>query len=144
MMDYAKLNQYLSNLAVLNVNFHNLHWNIEGKQFFRIHDFTEELYDDFFEKYDEVAELLKMKAEKPLVKLSDYLKNATINELDEDEFSAKEALQIMKESLEAMKDLATAIRNDADDNNDFEVVAMFEDHVAGYSKNLWFINAMLG
>jgi starvation-inducible DNA-binding protein len=42
-----------------------------------------------------------------------------------------------------MKRLATEIRNEADDDNDFEVVAMFEDHVADYSKNIWFVSAML-
>ena len=68
------MNEYLSNLAVLNVNLHNLHWNVVGVQFVQLHEFTEQLYDEFFEKYDSVAEILKMQGEKPLVKLSDYLK----------------------------------------------------------------------
>ena len=49
MKDYTKLNQYLSNLAVLNLNLHNIHWNVEGLQFVKVHEFTEQLYDDFFE-----------------------------------------------------------------------------------------------
>ncbi|WFA10051.1 DNA starvation/stationary phase protection protein [Tissierella sp. Yu-01] len=143
MKNYEKLNVYLSNLSVLNVNLHNLHWNVEGKQFVQIHEFTESLYDDFFEKYDAVAELLKMKGEKPLVKLSDYLKNATIKELDKDKFGIEETLQIVLDYLKEMKKLATEIRNEADEDGDFEVVAEFEDHVSGYSKNIWFINSML-
>lgn len=144
MKDYKKLNQYLSNLAVLNVNLHNLHWNVEGLQFVKIHEFTEELYDDFFEKYDAVAEMLKMKGENPLTKLSDYLQNASIKELDQNKFSCKEVLQILLDYLNEMQRLATDIRNEADQDGDFEVVAEFEDHVAGYSKNLWFVKAMLG
>ena len=143
MKDYTKLNKYLSNLAVLNVNLHNLHWNVEGLQFVEIHEFTESLYDDFFEKYDAVAELLKMKGEKPLVKLTDYLQNATIKELDKDKFSVVESLEIVQDYLNEMRNLATEIRNDADQDGDFEVVAEFEDHVAGYSKNLWFVKSML-
>ncbi len=42
-----------------------------------------------------------------------------------------------------MKDLATEIRNTADEEEDFETVAMFEDYVADYSKNIWFVKAML-
>ncbi|MFP4198930.1 MAG: ferritin-like domain-containing protein, partial [Halanaerobium sp.] len=61
MKDYKKMNTYLSNLAVLNTKLHNLHWNVEGKQFMQVHNFTEDLYNDFFEKYDEVAEIMKMK-----------------------------------------------------------------------------------
>ena len=143
MRDYTKLNQYLSNLAILNVNLHNLHWNVEGLQFVQVHEFTEELYDDFFEKYDAVAELLKMKGEKPLVKLTDYLENATIKELDKDKFSIKESLEIVLDYLNEMRNLATEIRNEADEDGDFEVVMEFEEHVAGYSKNIWFVKSML-
>ncbi len=143
MKNYDKLNVYLSNLAVLNANLHNIHWNVVGKMFVKVHEYTEELYDDFFEKYDEVAELLKMKGQKPLVTLSDYLKNATIKELQADKFSIKESLEHVLNYLNEMKRLATEIRNEADDDNDFEVVAMFEDHVADYSKNIWFVSAML-
>ena len=42
-----------------------------------------------------------------------------------------------------MKDLATEIRNTADEVGDFETVAVFEDYVAFFSKNIWFISAML-
>ncbi|NLJ58633.1 MAG: DNA starvation/stationary phase protection protein [Tissierellia bacterium] len=143
MKNYEKLNVYLSNLAVLNVNLHNIHWNVVGKQFVQVHEFTEELYDDFFEKYDAVAEMLKMKGEKPLVKLSDYLKNASIEELEGDKFEIRESFEIVLGYLEEMKKLATEIRNEADEDGDFEVVAEFEDHVAGYSKNIWFVKSML-
>lgn len=143
MKNYAKLNVYLSNLAVLNANLHNLHWNVVGKQFVEIHEYTEKLYDDFFEKYDAVAELLKMKGEKPLTKLSDYLQNASIKELDGDKFQCTEVVQILEGYLKEMKELAAAIRNEADEDGDFEVVMEFEDHVAGYSKELWFVRSIL-
>jgi len=141
--DYTKLNQYLSNLAVLNVNLHNIHWNVEGLQFVQIHEYTEKLYDDFFEKYDAVAELLKMKGERPLVKLTDYVQNATIKELDKDKFTIKESLEIILDYLNEMKRLATEIRNEADEDGDFEVVMEFEDHVADYSKQIWFVRSIL-
>ncbi|HHU07862.1 MAG TPA: DNA starvation/stationary phase protection protein [Clostridiaceae bacterium] len=143
MKDYSKLNVYLSNLAVLNVNFHNLHWNVEGERFKEVHEYLEEQYDEFFEQYDAVAELLKMKGEKPLVKLTDYLKIATIHELDKDKFTGLEAIQVAYDSIKDMNNLAIEIRNDADDEGDFGVVAVFEDYVAGFAKQLWFMKSML-
>ncbi len=143
MKDYTKLNQYLSNLAVLNANLHNIHWNVEGLQFVQIHEYTEELYDNFFEKFDAVAELLKMKGEKPLVTLTDYVANATIKELDKDRFAIKESLELILDYLKEMKRLATEIRNEADEDGDFEVVMEFEEHVADYSKQIWFVKSML-
>lgn len=141
--DYTKLNQYLSNLAVLNANLHNIHWNVEGLQFVQIHEYTEELYDNFFEKFDAVAELLKMKGEKPLVTLTDYVANATIKELDKDRFAIKESLELILDYLKEMKRLATEIRNEADEEGDFELVMEFEEHVADYSKQIWFVRSML-
>ena len=143
MKDYTKLNQYLSNLAVLNANLHNIHWNVEGLQFVQIHEYTEELYDNFFEKFDAVAELLKMKGEKPLVTLTDYVANATIKELDKDRFAIKESLELILDYLKEMKRLATEIRNEADGEGDFELVMEFEEHVADYSKQIWFVRSML-
>ena len=143
MENYKKMNKYLSNLAVLNSKLHNLHWNVVGQQFMQVHQFTEALYDDFFVKYDDVAELMKMKGEMPLVKLNDYLENASIKEVDADKFSSAEVLEIVEADLKEMKALATEIRNDADAVDDFEIVGEFEEHVASYSKNLWFIRAIL-
>ena len=138
-----KMNVYLSNLMVLNVKFHNLHWNVVGKQFFPLHEFTEKAYDGFFEQYDEVAELLKMRGEYPLAKMKDYLANATVSELETSDFSTKEVLEIVESDFKLMKELATEIRSAADEAGDFVVVGTFEDYVAEYEKNIWFIRAML-
>lgn len=143
MAHIEKLNVYLSNLAVGNVKLHNVHWNVVGTQFVQVHEYTEAIYDDFFAKYDEVAEALKMKGEKPLVTMKDYLDKATIKEDNSDRFTVKESLGILKKDLELMRDLATDIRNTADEAGDFAIVAMMEDHVAGYDKEIWFINSML-
>lgn len=143
MKDYAKLNEYLSNLVVLNVKLHNLHWNVVGKQFVQVHEFTEAMYNDLFLKYDEVAELLKMKGEEPIVTLAGYLKSASIYEAEQNRFSVDEVLTIIKDDLVFMNKLASEIRNEADEMNNFEVVAIFETHVSGYNKNLWFLKSML-
>lgn len=139
----ALLQKYLSNLAVLNVKFHNLHWNVVGGQFVQVHMFTEEIYDRFFSEFDDVAELLKMKGILPLSSLADYLANTSVEELKARDFTIVESLEIARNELTAMKELATEIRNTADEEGDFETVAMFEDFVSAYSKNIWFINSIL-
>ncbi|NLJ97789.1 MAG: DNA starvation/stationary phase protection protein [Tissierellia bacterium] len=137
------LQKYLSNLALVNIKLHNIHWNVIGEQFMEIHNYTEEVYDELFQNLDEVAELLKMKDIMPLSTMKDYLENATVEEIEAKDYSVKESLEIIKKDMELMKDLATDIRNTADEEGDFETVAMFEDYVAYYSKNLWFVNSML-
>ncbi|NLI90145.1 MAG: DNA starvation/stationary phase protection protein [Epulopiscium sp.] len=137
------LQTYLANLAVFNVKLHNIHWNVVGKQFMKIHNYTEELYDALFESYDAVAELLKTKDVFPLSTMSEYLEVATIKEVKATDFSTEDSLKMLREDLFTMRALATDIRNTADKEGDFETVAMFEDYVAEYSKNIWFVDAML-
>ncbi|HHY13883.1 MAG TPA: DNA starvation/stationary phase protection protein [Thermoanaerobacterales bacterium] len=143
-MKHLDLTQkFLANLGVLFVKLHNIHWNVVGKHFMRIHTYTEELYDQVFEDFDEVAELLKTKNVMPLSTMKEYLENATIEEVEAKDYTREESLEMVKKDLEIMRDLATEIRNLADEEGDFETVAMFEDYVAHYSQNVWFTDAML-
>ncbi|HLR20949.1 MAG TPA: DNA starvation/stationary phase protection protein, partial [Tissierellaceae bacterium] len=121
-----ELQVYLSNLAVFNIKLHNIHWNVVGRKFMEIHEFTEEVYDQMFEDFDEVAELLKTKDITPISTMAGYLEKATIKEIEPEKFSRENALEIVKEDLESMRELATDIRNAADEEGDFETVAMFE------------------
>lgn len=137
------MNQYVADLAVLNVKFHNLHWNVEGRRFKPTHEYLEALYDDFFEKYDEVAERIKMMGSFPVASLKSYLELTSVEELDDVEITDSKALEVAKASLLGLKDLALRIREEADSNDDFVTVALLEDHVAGYDKEIWFIQATL-
>jgi starvation-inducible DNA-binding protein len=138
-----KLNKYLSNLADWNVQLHNLHWNVVGHAFVQIHEFSEKLYDEVFEQFDAVAEIQKMHNKQPLVKMSEYLQNASIQELDAKEFSAIEVLKIIEADMKEMSSLAREIRDEAGKEDNFQVANMFEDYISSFSKNLWFISAML-
>lgn len=137
------LQKYLANLNLLNVKFHNIHWNIVGKKFMEIHNFTETIYDKFFENIDEVAELLKMKENYPLSTMKEYLENTDLEEIQARDFTDDEALKIIKSDFEYMKNQAIEIRNLADEENDFETVAMFEGFISEYSKNIWFLNSIM-
>ena len=90
---------YLANLAVLNAKLHNLHWNVVGRAFIQVHEYTEGLYDELFEQFDAVAEAMKMRGGFPPVRLSEFLKIATVEELDARDFSVSEVLQIVTEDV---------------------------------------------
>ncbi len=137
------MNKYVANLAVLNVKLHNLHWNVVGLQFMSVHNFTEQLYDDAFQKYDDVAEKIKMSGETPVSTIKEYMQLASISEVAPKNFTTKEVLDILIADIKHMRSLAMDIREAADQEGDFGAVSMFEDHVAGYDKNLWFLSVMI-
>lgn len=144
-MEYTcskKINTYLANLGVWTVKLHNLHWNVVGKMFVGVHQFTEALYNEAFENYDSVAELLKMRDQFPLASMREYLDVATIKEEPSRLFSCCEVAQIVEDDLNLMRELAVEIRADAAEKDDFRVVTMFEDFIKYYDKQIWFLRAM--
>jgi DNA-binding ferritin-like protein len=50
------LSDLLANYSIFYQNTRGYHWNITGDKFFELHLKFEELYNDLFEKIDEVAE----------------------------------------------------------------------------------------
>ncbi len=139
----VKLNEYLADLGVLNVKLHNLHWNVVGLGFHQTHVFIETLYDDLFEKFDEVAERIKMLNSFPKASLKQYLEVTSISELTDKDYSVKESYEIILADFKVLKNLATDIRNISDGNSDFGTVAIMEEHVANYDKFIWFIESEL-
>lgn len=137
-----KLNVYLADLAVGNVKLHNLHWNVKGFAFKHMHEYLEGLYDDVFEKYDEVAELLKMSGEYPVASMKEYLKITTVEELPSNDVNQKDAIKTALEYFEGLKKSALEIRNGADEEK-FQIANMMEDHIASYEKYIWFMKSML-
>ncbi len=133
---------YLANLAVWNAKLHNLHWNVVGPAFVQVHEFTESLYDEVFEQYDAVAEACKMRGKFPMVRLADYLATASIKELEARDYPVAEVLAIVEADMREMRDLAAVIRSGADAQGDFLLVSQFEDYIARFDKNLWFLAAM--
>ena len=49
MTNTERLNAYVASLLVWNVKLHNLHWNVTGKLFKPLHEYTEALYDKAFD-----------------------------------------------------------------------------------------------
>ena len=107
------LDCYLSNLMIGNIKLHNLHWNVTGLTFKAVHEYLETLYEDSFEKYDEVAELQKQFGLPVLASAKDYLENTSLKELGNAEYSPREAIELAKEYIETMRALALTIREEA-------------------------------
>ena len=143
MKNVQEVNKYLANLAIWNVKLHNLHFNVVGSQFVPTHEYLESVYDNAFEYYDAVAEALKMEGEEPVVRISEYLKLATIEELDGRAFSVKEVYEILQADFKLMSDLALKIREEAGEEDNFALSNLMEDHIEYYTKQLWFLRASL-
>ena len=143
-MSVAKrLNTYLADLVVDYLKLHDLHWNVKGAMFVQVHLYTEERYTDIALKFDEVAEKIIMNGETPVTGMKEYLELATIKELNRGSYKDSEVVDIVLEDLKYLKDEAQKLRDEFDEEGNFSVVTMLEDHIVSYEKEIWFLQSMM-
>ncbi|WP_027632840.1 Dps family protein [Clostridium hydrogeniformans] len=139
-----ELNIFLSNLGVLNIKLHNLHWYIKGQGFFELHKLFEKLYDEASEQLDEVAEELLIIEGTPFASLKEYLDNATIKERGMGSVSSKEAISIVEEDYKVLLDHAKKILEVAEEDKVQIIVDMMAGFIGAYEKFLWMVRAYKG
>ncbi len=139
---YSELNNYLADIAVSYIKFHNLHWNVVGRQFKSVHEYLEVIYDGFADALDEVAELIRMNDLQPYASLKKYLEVTQITEIESKEYTIDEVISISKNDIAFLKESAEKIRKDADEDDNYEVVSVLEGHLTNYNKTLWFLKSM--
>jgi len=115
---------------------------VTGKNFEQVHLFLEKLYDDVFAKTDEVAERIKMLGAFPYASLKDYLSVTTIHELESEDVSVKETIQLVLDDYLALITEIKALRLLSLEEDDFATVAMLEGHVSSFDKTIWFLTQM--
>lgn len=138
-----EFNEYLADLVVWTTKLHNIHWNVRGEQFVQVHEYTEAEYDKAFVRSDDVAEFLRKQELTPVSTLKEYLKISHIEEVEPKAFEIKEAFEIVLADMEHLRKHATELRNAADEEGLFTAVAILEDHVADYDKQIWFLKSIL-
>ena len=139
----ANMNAYLSDLVVFYLKLHDLHWNVKGMQFVPVHQYSESRYEDMAEKFDEIAELIIQHGEKPVSSIAEYVKIASIKELNKGVYRDEEVIKIIADDMAQLKAAAEALRMKMAEEDVFDVVAVLEEHIAGYQKELWFLNSMM-
>src|SRR5699024_11903164 len=93
------LNVFLSDLQVLEAKLYHYTWCVKGKEFFRLHEKFEELYEEAHTLIDDIAERTLQIGGKPLSSMSEYLQNTTLEEETRD-LNADEMVQYLVEDFE--------------------------------------------
>ncbi|MDF9867405.1 starvation-inducible DNA-binding protein [Bacilli bacterium PM5-3] len=143
MKEINLLQTLLADLMKLNVNLHNMHWNVVGYDFAEYHELTEDFYNDVFEKYDDIAEILKTRDVYPVSSLKEYDELSKIKDYEVKDYTKEEITKNLKEIYEYLIASFKEIREEADDNDNYVLVATMEDYIGDYSKKLWMINSRL-
>jgi starvation-inducible DNA-binding protein len=136
------LNDLLANYSTFYQNARGYHWNIKGDKFFELHLKFEELYNDLFQKIDEVAERILTLGHTPKHKFTDYLETSTIPESNE----VSNGNKAIQEILAAFQMLLTKQRyllNLSAEISDEGTNAQMSDYIREQEKLVWMYSAYL-
>lgn len=136
----GKLNHLLANLVVEYHKLQNLHWYVEGPDFFQAHAKLEEYYGGINGAIDEVAEAILQLGGKPVASLREVLDLASIEERPDAHVRSAEALEIVRADYQALLDEVVSIKRDADERGAYLVSALMDGYVAEFSKAVWMIS----
>lgn len=135
------MRKLVADLAVLNTKFHNLHWNVKGPRFVPVHEALEDMYNEFFAQYDEVAERMRMLDVYAPATLKDYLALTEFEELPEKDFDVKDVIAIVLATYQALKSTVQSLREASGD--DAVTAALCDDLEGAYDKRIWFAKQQL-
>jgi len=135
-----ELNQLLSNYHVYYQNLRNYHWNVNGENFFDLHEKFEGLYNSAKVRIDEVAERILTLRRTPVSKFSDYLRRAEIEEANivYDEHEMVDT--ILRNHSIIIKNFRRVLK-EADEAGDEGTIDMIGGFLANVEKESWMLDA---
>ena len=133
------LNHLLANYHLYYQNLRNFHWNVQGENFFELHDKFEELYNDARVKIDEIAERILTLRHKPMSTLSDYLEYAQIEEVKETLSDREMVLTLLQNHKILIKNFRKVLKL-ASDSGDEGTVDMVGSFLENLEKSSWMLD----
>ena len=136
------LNEYLSDLKVFAAKLQNYHWNVEGKEFFQMHEKLEEYYNCTNTEIDEIAESILMIGGQPLGNLNDFMTHTQIVEAKNEKINAQAIFDNLITDLNILLAKVTKIKEEADSGNVYLISTLMDEAIKGYIKKLWMLNQL--
>lgn len=136
------LKQIQADAHAMFIKTHNYHWNIEGMDFFPVHNQTEEIYTNMSTLYDDVAERVLQLGEKPLLTIKELVAVAKIEDETKNSFRSKEVIASILKDYKYFLDIFKKLSEAASDVGDKTTEAFADEKVASLEKDIWMIGNM--
>lgn len=137
-----ELKQLQADAHALYVKLHNYHWNVEGMDFFSVHNYTEEIYTNMSVLYDDAAERVLQLGEEPYLTMSDLVKATKIKEETKSSFRSKEVVANIIEDYNYLLGSFKGLSEAAGEAGDKTTEAFADENIAKLEKDLWMIGNM--
>ena len=138
------LKQLQADSIVFFMKTHNHHWNVKGANFPQTHAKTQEIYEEYAETFDDLAERIIQLGGVPCVTLAEALKLTKIKEESKTTFSTEEVLDEILKDYEYFERAFRELSTIAESEQDKVTSAYADDKVASLQKSIWMLKAQRG
>lgn len=133
------LNEFLADLNVFYRKLQNYHWNVEGSEFFVLHEKLEEYYDCVSKEIDEIAEHILINKGQPLGTLKDYLAITKITEAENKKIGKDCIYKNILADYGILLNKAIDIKQAADNISDYGTSSLMDEYILDYGKKMWML-----
>ena len=131
------LNQLLANYQVHYHKLRNFHWNIEGQDFFELHQEFENEYNSVKSNIDIIAERIRVFGLKPSMSMTEILNLSEIKEIKSDKMSAIGMTTEVLKDFDILHDKMLDVVNAALDAGDNVTEQIVTDFMRKLEKRNW-------
>lgn len=132
----------LADSHVISMKAHNFHWNVEGPQFFALHDMFEAQYTDIAEAMDEIAERIRALGAVAPGTTAALSARARVTEVE----TVPTGDEMLRETLADYEIIGGTIAEAiavAEEHGDDVTAGMLADRLAFHQKQAWMMRATL-
>lgn len=138
----VQLNTLLANYQVFYNKLRNYHWNIEGPEFFELHEQFEKEYNVVKKNIDIVAERIRVFGIKPNFTLKKTLELAEIKETEKKMTALETVMDVLKDFEILHNNMISAVGT-ALDTGDIATEQMLTDFLRNLEKKNWMFTSFL-
>ena len=131
------LNDYMSNLKVMNNNLYNMHFNVVGASFFGMHQKLQDYYEKLALMYDAAAERIKMLGGYPITSLKQISEVSTIKYMTSMDYTGNQVLGVLDNDFSFLTAYTRDLLDTFNSSGDIYTTNMLSDNLMFFEKQLW-------
>ncbi len=137
-----ELNLLIASYHVHYQKLRNFHWNVEGNNFFELHEKFEELYDFSKVNIDNIAERIRVFGDRPMASLRAYLENSRIKEPTEN-LDANEMVKSILKDFEILIKQMIEVLDIANEIGDVSTIDLITRILKQTEKYFWMFRSFV-
>ncbi|WCL80648.1 DNA starvation/stationary phase protection protein [Saprospira sp. CCB-QB6] len=136
------LNQLLANYQLYYHKLRGFHWNVEGRDFFELHEKFEEDYQAAHENIDRIAERIRIFGQKPIYRLAEYLELSKIKEAKSG-LAPEDMVRQIVDDMETLLGEMLGVVQAAEETGDTASIHLIMNMMQALEKRHWMFSAWL-